>query len=47
MEACNWRRGYSEEGRNRVHNVPLERSGRHRGTFATWDVKHVAADGTT
>ena len=26
---------------NRVLNVPLERSGRHRGTLATWDVINI------
>jgi hypothetical protein len=30
-----------ERRANHVNNVPIERSGRHRGAFATWDVINV------
>jgi hypothetical protein len=38
---CDRRHGCADDGRNRVHNVPLERSGRDCGSFATWEVINV------
>ena len=39
--ACDGGGEFADGGQNRMPNVPVERAGRERGMFATWDAINV------